>query len=57
MHFCLGAPLARMEGRVAMNLLFDRYAEVRTDPDSAPKFSLGFDTTGVNSLPVRVVPA
>ncbi|MFF5483201.1 cytochrome P450 [Streptomyces sp. NPDC012935] len=56
-HFCLGAPLARMEGRVAMNLLFDRYAELRTDPDVAPKFSLGFDTTGVNSLPVRVVPA
>ncbi|GHH17261.1 cytochrome P450 [Streptomyces lanatus] len=56
-HFCLGAPLARMEGRVAMNLLFDRYAELRTDPDAAPKFSLGFDTTGVNSLPVRVVPA
>ncbi|WP_327318970.1 cytochrome P450 [Streptomyces sp. NBC_01235] len=56
-HFCLGAPLARMEGRVAMNLLFDRYKELRTDPDAVPKFSLGFDTTGVNSLPVRVVPA
>jgi cytochrome P450 len=56
-HFCLGAPLARMEGRVALNLLFDRYAEIRTDPDQAPKFSLGFDTTGVNSLPVLVTPA
>ncbi|GIG67152.1 cytochrome P450 [Phytomonospora endophytica] len=28
-HFCLGAPLARLEGRVALNLLLDRYPELR----------------------------
>jgi cytochrome P450 len=54
-HFCLGAPLARMETRVALNALFDRYRELRTDPDNPPTFMLGFDTTGVNTLPLRVV--
>ncbi|GLF99150.1 cytochrome P450 [Streptomyces yaizuensis] len=56
-HFCLGAPLARMEGRVAMNLLFDRFSEIRTDPERTPVFSPGYDTTGVNVLPVRVTRA
>lgn len=27
-HFCLGAGLARLEGRVALNALLDRYAEI-----------------------------
>lgn len=53
-HFCLGAPLARMEGRIALNALFDRYPEIRTDPAAPPQFMPGFDTTGVSTLPVRV---
>ncbi|KPI22152.1 Peroxidase [Actinobacteria bacterium OV450] len=52
-HFCLGGPLARMEGRVAMNLLFDRFPKLLTDPDNPPTFMPGFDTTGVATLPVR----
>ena len=27
-HFCLGAPLARLEARVALRLLLDRYADI-----------------------------
>jgi cytochrome P450 len=27
-HFCLGAPLARMEGRIALRALFDRFPEL-----------------------------
>lgn len=52
-HFCLGGPLARMEGRVALNLLFDRFPELLTDPDKPPTFMPGFDTTGVSTLPLR----
>jgi cytochrome P450 len=28
-HFCLGAPLARMEGRIALRALFDRFPDLR----------------------------
>ncbi|NGO69520.1 cytochrome P450 [Streptomyces boncukensis] len=53
-HFCLGAPLARLEGRVALDILFDRYPELRTDPDNPPSFLTPPDFTGVWSLPLRV---
>ncbi|MEW2529330.1 cytochrome P450 [Streptomyces sp. NPDC047071] len=53
-HFCLGAALARMEGRVTLNMLLDRYAELRTDPDKPPTFMQAPDTMGVSSLPIRV---
>lgn len=32
-HFCLGAPLARMEGRVAFERLFTRLHDIRLAPD------------------------
>ncbi|WP_063726615.1 cytochrome P450 [Streptomyces sp. RTd22] len=52
-HFCLGGPLARMEGRVALDHLLDRFPELYTDPERPPTFMPGFDTTGVSSLPLR----
>lgn len=51
-HFCLGAPLARLEGRVAVNILLDRFPELRTDPDSPPTFITSPFMTGVRSLPL-----
>lgn len=49
-HFCLGAPLARMEARIALTALFDRYPRLRTLDDHPPKILPSFDTTGVSAL-------
>ncbi|MVO86202.1 cytochrome P450 [Streptomyces sp. p1417] len=52
-HFCLGAPLARLEGRVALNILLDRFTEVRVDHERTPRFLTSPDFTGVWTLPLR----
>ncbi|WP_327318960.1 cytochrome P450 [Streptomyces sp. NBC_01235] len=52
-HFCLGAGLARLEARVALNALMDRFPVLRTDPDNPPTFFPTPDMIGINSLPLR----
>ncbi|GAB2748607.1 cytochrome P450 [Amycolatopsis magusensis] len=52
-HFCLGAPLARLEGRIAMNVLLDRFPTLRTDPANPPSFMVAPSTLGVRHLPLR----
>ncbi|MGJ6961273.1 cytochrome P450 [Streptosporangium sp. G11] len=51
-HFCVGAPLARLEGRVALNILLDRFPHLRTDPDEPPSFIPSPNMTGVRKLPL-----
>ena len=51
-HFCLGAPLARLEGRLALDVLLDRFPRLRTDPDRRPTFMPSPNLTGVQSLPL-----
>jgi len=52
-HFCLGAPLARLEGRIALNLLLDRFPVLATDPDNPPVPMPSPTMSGVTSLPLR----
>ncbi|GAB3413653.1 cytochrome P450 family protein [Flindersiella endophytica] len=54
-HFCLGAPLARLEGRIALNILFDRFPALRTIPERPPAFMETTEMTGVTTLPLRTV--
>ncbi|MEU7860066.1 cytochrome P450 [Nonomuraea sp. NPDC049141] len=52
-RFCIGAPLARMEGRLALASLYRRFPELSLtiDPDDIP-YSPSFFTIGPLSLPV-----
>jgi cytochrome P450 len=52
-HYCVGAPLARLEARVALNILLDRFPVLRTDPDESPTFFPAMDLTGASVLPLR----
>lgn len=49
-HFCMGAPLARLEGRVALNLVLDRFESLRVDPDNPPAFMTQPAFTGPMAL-------
>jgi cytochrome P450 len=50
-HFCLGAPLARLEGRIALELLFERFEHLRVTPGAEVPFHAG-GVFGVQQLPV-----
>ncbi|MET8171964.1 cytochrome P450 family protein [Streptomyces clavifer] len=53
-HYCLGAPLARMEGRIAVRALLERCPRLAQDPDGGELDWLpGMLIRGVRSLPVR----
>ena len=53
-HFCLGAPLARMEGQIALELLLQRLPELRL---AVPAETLRWRATpvvrGLSALPLR----
>ncbi|MFE7314737.1 cytochrome P450 [Streptomyces sp. NPDC057555] len=53
-HFCLGAPLARMEGRIALRSLLDRCPDLALDTSAdAPTWRPGLLMRGMHHLPVR----
>ncbi|MEU4805986.1 cytochrome P450 [Actinosynnema sp. NPDC023587] len=52
-HFCVGAPLARLEGRIAIDILFDRFPALRVDPELPPTFLPAPIMTGVRTLHMR----
>lgn len=51
-HFCLGAPLARLEGQVAIGVLLARFPGLRLATD-ALVWRPGFLFRGVEALPLR----
>jgi cytochrome P450 len=59
-HFCLGAPLARLEGRVALTALLTRFPELHL---AVPRHDLhwshgdGLVLRGLDELPVRLGPS
>lgn len=54
-HYCLGAPLARLEGEIAIRLLLARFREIHPAETAAPlQWRRGLVLRGVESLPVVV---
>jgi cytochrome P450 len=57
-HYCLGAPLARLEAEIAFTALLDRFAAIEL---AAPAESLRWRPStlihGLDALPVRLTPA
>ena len=50
-HFCLGAALARMEARIALNALLDKVPDWEVDLESARRLRSG-PIRGYTSLPI-----
>lgn len=51
-HFCLGAPLARLEAAVALNAVLDRLPDLRVAPDTVLDAIPSQIVYGVKALPV-----
>ena len=55
-HFCLGTPLARMEGRIAFEALYRRYAGLTVARNEPVEFQNPAMIVSVRKLPVDVEP-
>jgi len=53
-HFCLGAPLARLEGQIAVKRLAERFPGIRLAGDTAPAWTDSVILRGLASLPVKL---
>ncbi|WP_234370908.1 cytochrome P450 [Streptomyces sp. XY431] len=51
-HFCLGAPLARLEGATALRLLFERFPDLALAPDAELRPVESLISNGHRELPV-----
>ncbi len=55
-HHCLGAPLARLEGRIVFEMLLERFSQIGL-LDDHPRFRNSIVLRGLQSLPLRCVRA
>jgi cytochrome P450 len=51
-HLCVGAHLARMEARIAVRGLFERFPDVALDPAAPPRYRPNLQLRGFTELPV-----
>ena len=56
-HFCFGAPLARMEARIALRMLQDRFRSLAVPSYEDVTYQNPAVLLGVRRLPVEVVRA
>ena len=54
-HHCLGAPLARLAGRIVLEMLLERFRSIKL-ARHRPRFRPGLVLRGLESLPVCCVP-
>ena len=55
-HHCIGAPLARLEGRIVLEMLLERFSQIRLHSEQ-PRFRNSIVLRGLESFPVRCVKA
>jgi cytochrome P450 len=53
-HFCLGAPLARLEARLALEAMTTRFRDIRRIPDAPIRWMESSIVYGVKTLPVTL---
>jgi cytochrome P450 len=55
-HYCVGAPLARVEARIVLSVLLERTASITLDPGRSPRWVKSLMVRRHEELPVRLVP-
>jgi cytochrome P450 len=53
-HYCLGAPLARLEARVAFDLMLHRFPRLKLDGHPKLDYKTSFFVRSLKSLPMVV---
>ncbi|MGH4007612.1 MAG: cytochrome P450 [Pseudonocardiaceae bacterium] len=53
-HFCIGAPLARLEAKIALNILLERYHDIAVDAAGPIEFHNPWQMISVKRLPLLV---
>jgi len=54
-HHCVGAPLARLEGRVVLTTLLERTRDITLDPAQPPRWVRSLQARRHERLPIRLV--
>ncbi len=55
-HYCVGAPLARLEARVVLSMLLERTSSITLDTEDAPRRVESLMVRRHEQLPLRVTP-